>query len=116
MNCSGYFSENGVPFARGARYSVSQIGHAPSSGVGILGRQEMTATRGPGMAVPRKCRRLFDVDGESGGVSQNALQGRLVLEICIGATWGKKTQNFSGQINLRKACLNIIRLGSSRLA
>lgn len=43
MDYSGYFSENGVSFARGARYSESQIGHAQSSCVAVWRGQEMVA-------------------------------------------------------------------------
>lgn len=79
-NYSGYFSEIGVPFASGARCSVSQIAHAQNSCVGLLGRQEVAAARGLRMTMPVKCCRLFDGDGGSGGVSQSVFcQGRLVL-------------------------------------
>lgn len=66
MSYSGYFSGNGVPFAHGARYGVSQIGPAQSRCVGVLRRQ-----MGPGKAGPVKgCRPLYG-DGGSGGLSQN---------------------------------------------
>lgn len=45
MDYSGYFSENGVSFARGARYSESQIGHAQSSCVAVWRGQEMVTVR-----------------------------------------------------------------------
>lgn len=48
MDYSGYFSENGVPFARGGRYSVSQIGHRQSSCVGVLRGQELAQSGGRG--------------------------------------------------------------------
>lgn len=74
MDYSGYFSENRVPFARGARCNVSQIGHAQSSCVGVLkgagdGGFGCWGVAGMGTAVPVKCCSLLDGDGGTGGVS-----------------------------------------------
>lgn len=90
MDYSGYFSENGVPFARGGRY---QIGHCQSSCVGVLRGQEL-AQSGTG---------IWNAAASQMGMGDwrclhSVSQGRLVLQdiyVCYlgwagGEGWGSR--------------------------